>query len=411
MTLAWFNCFSGISGDMALGSLLDAGADLDEVRALLGRVPLRGWELRCEPTLRGGIAATRAVVVVPDDVVVRTHRHIAAMVTEARLPPRVASRSLAVFRALAEAEGRIHRRPPDQVHFHELGGYDTVVDVVGTAAALEVLEVDEVVASAVATGTGTVRTAHGLLPNPSPATVELLRGAATYGREIGTELTTPTGAALLAAIAVRFGPMPPMTVGAVGYGAGSRDLAELPNCVQVLLGTPREEDAGPGQHVVLLEANLDDATGEVLAHAVGSLLDAGAHDAWVTPVVMKKGRPGHVLSALADPALAHQVRQVMRAETGTLGVRASRLERWPAAREQAEVEVDGHRVRVKLSAGRVKVEQADAARAAAATGRPLREVMYLAEAQWRSGPPGRPVSGEGRAEWDSGDPDGGSAPA
>jgi uncharacterized protein (TIGR00299 family) protein len=387
--MAWFHCFAGIAGDMALGSLLDAGAELDAVLALLERLPLRGWRLRAEPVLRAGIAATRAVVDVTDDVVVRTHAHIVGLIEEARLPDRVARRSLATFAALAEVEGRLHRRPPEHVHFHEVGSHDTVIDVVGTAAALDVLDIDDVAASAVATGVGTVRSAHGFLPNPSPAVVQLLRGIPTWGRDLAVELTTPTGAAILAANAERFGPLPPMRIAATGFGAGARELDGLPNCTQVVVGEAITAQSAPGQPVALLETNVDDATGEVLAHAVEALLAAGAHDAWITPVVMKKGRPGHTVSALVDPVLMDAVRAVLEAETGTLGVRGTIMERWPSTRVMAEVDVDGAPVRVKVSPGRVKVEQADAARAAARQRVPLREVLFRAETVWRRRDDGR----------------------
>lgn len=383
-TVAWFHCFSGIAGDMALGSLLDAGADLDEVRALCRRLPVSGWGLEAEPVLRGGIAATRAVVDAEETGVVRTYAHITGLVEEARLPDRLRDRALAAFGALAAAEGRVHRRPPAQVHFHEVGGLDAIVDVVGTCGALEVLGVDRVACSPVATGLGTVRAAHGLLPNPPPAVVELLRGAPTYGVDVPVELTTPTGAALAATLAAAWGAMPAMTVAATGFGAGSRDLEGRPNVTQVVVGSAGER-LEQGQPVVLLEANVDDATGETLAHAVAALLEAGAHDAWVAPVVMKKGRPGHVVSALADRALAAQVAATLTSETGSLGVRGTTLERWPAARSQDEVEVEGLPVRVKVSAGRVKVEHDDAVRAARRIGLPVREVVSLAEEAWRRG--------------------------
>jgi pyridinium-3,5-bisthiocarboxylic acid mononucleotide nickel chelatase len=379
---AWFHCFSGIAGDMALGSLLDAGADLDEVRELCQRLPTSGWELDVEPVLRCGIAATHAVVRATDDGVVRTAAHITGLVTEARLPPRVEARALATFRALAEVEGALHRRPPEQVHFHEVGGIDALIDVVGTCAALEVLGVDEVHGSAVATGTGMVRAAHGMLPNPAPAVVRLLAAveAPTRGLDVGVELTTPTGAALLTSLAAGFGPLPPMAVTATGFGAGTREIDGRPNVTQVVLGTVAESSAErSGQPVALLEVNVDDATGEVLAHAVAALLDAGAHDAWVTPIVMKKGRPAHTVSALAEPALAPTIAAVLVSETGSLGVRGTSLERWPRERVTGMVEVDGRPVRVKVSPGRVKVEHDDAARVARRTGRPLREVLARAE--------------------------------
>ena len=382
-TVAWFHCFCGIAGDMALGSLLDAGADLGEVVAILRRLPVAGWELTTEPVLRAGVAATRAVVQVADDVVVRTYAHIVALIGEARLPARVAARALATFAALAEAEGHLHRRPPEQVHFHEVGSHDALVDVVGTAAALEVLGVDEVTASPVATGIGTVRSAHGVLPNPAPAVVRLLRGVPTWGRDLSLELTTPTGAALLAALATGFGPLPPLRITATGFGAGSREIDGLPNCTQVVVGTSVSSGDRRGQPVMVLETNVDDVTGEVLAHTVEAVLSAGAHDAWITPVVMKKGRPGHTVSVLVDPALASSVRAVLQAETGTLGVRGTVMERWPAARVMDRVEVDGEPVRVKVSPGRVKAEQRDAARAAWRQGLPLREVLFRAEAEQR----------------------------
>jgi len=385
-TLAWFHCFAGIAGDMALGSLIDAGADIEEVLALLERLPFGGWGLDVEPVLRGGIAASRAIVTVQDHVVVRTYAHIVGLVEEARLPERVAARALATFAGLAEVEGTLHRRPVDQVHFHEVGGHDTIIDVVGTAAALEVLGVDEIRASAVATGTGMVRAAHGMLPNPAPAVVGLLRGIPTWGRDLPVELTTPTGAALLAALSSGFGPLPAMEVVSQGFGAGSRELEELPNCTQVVVGTRTGATGGPvadaGQPVAVLEVTLDDVTGEQLAHTVGALLDAGAHDAWLSPVLMKKGRPGHVVHVLCDPAVVPEMRGVLRGETGSLGVRMTMAERWPAARSVDSVMVDGQLIRVKISAVRAKAEHDDVVAAARRLGLPLREVAFRAEAAW-----------------------------
>lgn len=383
-TAAWFHCFSGIAGDMALGALIDSGADIDEVRVLCKRIPVSGWTLAAEPVLRGGMAATHVVVRTQETSVVRTYGHIAAMVEEARLPERVRQRALATFEALAVAEGRIHRRPPEQVHFHEVGALDAIVDIVGTAAALEVLDVDEVFSSAVANGTGMTRATHGALPIPTPAVVELLRGAPTYGVEIPHELTTPTGAALLAANVVGWGPMPSMEIGAIGFGAGTREIDGRPNVVQVVLGT-RAQELASAQPLLQLEVNVDDATGETLAHAIAALLEAGANDAWITPIVMKKGRPAYTVSTMCDPALGEQIVDVLRRETGSLGVRGATLDRWPAARTDEEVEVAGYPLRVKVSAGRIKVEHDDAARVAKRTGMPLREVISLAEESARRG--------------------------
>ena len=372
--VAWFHCFSGIAGDMALGSLVDAGADLDQVREICSRIPVGGWKLEAEPVLRGGIGATHIIVHTEESGVVRTAGHIAGLIEEARLPDRVRVRALATFDALARAEGRLHRRPPEQVHFHEVGGLDAIVDVVGTCAALELLEVDEVHSSPVANGVGMVRAAHGLLPNPAPAVVELLRGAPTFGVDIAAELTTPTGAALLAANVTRWGPLPMMTIASMGFGAGTRELEARPNLTQVVVGTMSDEMPA-GQPVTLLEVNVDDATGETLAHTIAMLMEAGAHDAWITPILMKKGRPAHTVSALCDPSLARQVAATLTAETGSLGVRGQTFERWPSPRREDEVDVDGALIRVKVGPGRVKVEHDDAVRAARRLQLPVREVV------------------------------------
>ena len=241
VTVAWFHCFSGIAGDMAMGSLVDAGADLDEVRNLCERLPVGGWALEAESVLRTGIGGTKIHVLAQPSTVVRTAAHIAGLVEEARLPERVRRRALATFSLLAEVEGHLHRRPPEQVHFHEVGGIDAIIDVVGTCAALEVLGVDEICASAVANGIGMVRNAHGLMPNPVPAVVELLRGAPTYSLDVAMELTTPTGAALLAANGVGWGPMPAMRIERSGFGAGTAELGDRPNLTQVVIG---ERDRG-----------------------------------------------------------------------------------------------------------------------------------------------------------------------
>jgi uncharacterized protein (TIGR00299 family) protein len=419
-TVAWFHCFAGIAGDMALGSLIDAGAPVDEIRNVLERLPIGGWELDVEPVLRCGIAASHAIVRVRDDGLVRTYAHIAGIIEEARLPERVRGRAAAAFAVLANAEGRIHRRNPAQAHFHEVGGHDAIVDIVGTATALELLGIDTVTSSAVATGIGMVRTSHGLLPNPVPAVVDLLEGIPSYGLDVNHELTTPTGAAILASMASSHGPMPAMTIEATGFGAGSRELDGMPNCTQVVIGRSSEGliagTAPAGQPVLVLETNIDDATGETLSHALGALLEAGAYDAWLTPVMMKKGRPGHVLSAVADPALAASLRKVILDETGSLGVRASGVERWPVPRDTEHVWVQGLPVRVKVSPGRVKAEHDDAARVGRRLGMPLREVSALAEASWRqarerSDPTAAAGNPDGRAAGETPSPDDDGPPA
>lgn len=381
---AWFHPFSGIAGDMALGSLLDAGADVDEVRAILGTLAIDRWELTTEDVLRGGIGGTKAHVHLFDSIVVRTAGSVDALLVESPLPDRVRTRARAIFGALAAAEGHLHRKPPSQVHFHEVGSLDAIIDIVGSCAALEVLGIDDVRSGPVTTGLGMVRAAHGTIPNPSPAVVELLQGAPSRGVDSPVELTTPTGAAILAGLVTGWGPLPPMHIEATGFGAGTRELDDRPNLTQVVIGELDAAALDEGQPVVLLETNVDDATGEVLAHTVHALLAAGAHDAWLTPVVMKKGRPGHVVSALADVAVADQVRRVLVAEAGTLGVRGQRMERWTEPRRIDRVEQPDGSARVKVSPGRVKVEHDDAAAIATARGVPLREVVAEIESSWRA---------------------------
>ncbi|TYB49592.1 LarC family nickel insertion protein [Actinomadura chibensis] len=236
--IAYFHCFAGIAGDMALGALLDAGADLGEVRAMLKGLDVPGWSLDTERVSRRGIAATRAIVGVEDDAVARNHSVIADLIGSAPLPGRVRDRALAVFRTLAEAEGAVHGTSPDDVHFHEVGGHDAIVDIVGTCAALETLGVDEVRAAPIPVGRGFIRCRHGLIPNPGPAVVELVARARApiQGHDVEAEMATPTGAALLVTLAARFGAMPSMTVTGNGFGAGTKVFGEFPNVTQVVLG-------------------------------------------------------------------------------------------------------------------------------------------------------------------------------
>lgn len=380
-TVAWWHCFAGIAGNMALGALVDAGADLSQIERELVALPVGGWTLETEPVLRAGIAATHVKVRVRETQVVRTYSHIVGLITEARLPERARSRALAVFERLGTVESRLHRRPLSQVHFHEVGSTDAIIDIVGSCVALELLGVDEIRSSPVAQGMGMVSTSHGSLPIPAPAVVSLLAeaGAPTYGTAIPMELTTPTGAALLSALSTGWGPMPALTLSATGFGAGTREIEDLPNVVQVVVGTAPVEDSDGAQPVMILEANVDDVTGEILGTTLAALMSAGALDAWITPVTGKKGRPAHVVSLLCDPSQVAPLRQVLADETGTLGIRATTWRRWPSTREFASVEVGGYPVRVKRGPRRIKAEHDDAARVARLIGLPVREVARQAE--------------------------------
>ena len=407
MKTAWFHCFAGTAGDMTLGALIHAGADPIAVAEIVGRLRIADYALTFEPVQRCGIAATHAVVVVHDHEHEHDHGHdhghghghdhgrdhghrpyrlIRELLLTSDLPHRVRERALATFDALADVEGAMHNMAPLDVEFHEVGSVDAIVDIVGSCAALEVLGIDRIVCSPIAVGRGTVHAAHGELPNPAPAVTGLLarRNAPAFGIDTRMEIATPTGVALMTALADTFEQLPAMHVTSVGYGAGSADTPSRPNVVQVVVGTEHlasaTGDNGAGQPVRLLEVNLDDATGEVVAHTIAALLDAGAHDAWATPIVMKKGRPAYTVHALCDPSASQAVAEVLIVETGSLGVRGTSLERWPQQRAESTVIVEGHTIRVKLAAGRVKVEHDDAAVAARALGWPLRAVLSAAEA-------------------------------
>ena len=379
---AWFHAFSGIAGDMALGALIDAGAPLDDIRSMLESLPFDGWSLHVEQAMRGGIAATNLTVKVSDNSHHRTARTIIDMITESDLPDRVQRRSIDTFTALATAEAALHDSNVDDVHFHEVGGHDAIVDVVGVACALELLGVDRVTTSPIAVGLGMVRSAHGIIPNPAPATIRILEGISTYGVEVDLELTTPTGAALVRSMSDSVGPMPSMTITSSGFGSGDAVLPDRPNLLQVIIGESVVSSA-EGQPVSLIEANVDDVTGEVLADTIVALLEGGAHDAWLTPIVGKKGRPATVVCALADPGRVTAMRDIIVHHTGTFGVRAQQLGRWPTEREFVTVSIDGETIGIKVGAHRAKVEHDDAVRVAAITGESVREVTSRAEAAYR----------------------------
>ena len=362
--ILWLNPFSGISGDMLLGALLDLGAPVEGVRAAVARTGLLGWDLRAEHVTRGGIGATRAVVDVTDTA---TERHAAELLARVADVP-VAARAV---REIAEVEAGIHGVDPARVHLHEIGGLDTVVDTVGVAAALELLGVTEVHCGPLTLGSGTVTTRHGVLPVPAPATVALLAraGAPVVGAGEG-ETVTPTGAALLVAAGARFGPLPAMALQGVGYGAGGRDPAGRANVLQALLGGA----LGQSERMQLLETNVDDVTGEVLGHLVARLLDSGAADAWLSPIVMKKGRPAHTVHVLVSPERAADCERIVLAETGSLGLRRTSVDRAALPRHTTTVDVAGHPIRLKHGPWGVKPEHDDVAAAAAALDLPLREV-------------------------------------
>lgn len=377
--ILWLNPVSGVSGDMLLGALIELGAPLDGIRAAVAATGLTGWELHARPVSRSGLVATRAEVTVTDDRTERRAGELVELVGRARPAP-VAELAVRAVRAIAEVEATLHGERADRVHLHEIGGLDTVVDTVGVSAALHLLGVERVHCGPLALGTGTVRTRHGTLPLPAPATAALLALAGAEVTAAGTvgETVTPTGAALLLAAGARFGGVPTMTVRAVGYGAGGREVPGRPNVLPALLGAAEAMDGGVSETLVMLETNVDDVTGELLGYLVERLLAVGAADAWCTPIVMKKGRPAHTVHVLADPSRVPDCERVLLSETGSLGVRRSAVERVALARETRTVNVAGHPIRVKRGPWSAKPEHDDVAAVATALDLPLREVAERA---------------------------------
>jgi uncharacterized protein (TIGR00299 family) protein len=378
--ILYIDCVGGVAGDMLLGALLDAGADSARVESGLAGLGVAGLEVRAERVMRHALACTHATVQGAPQQPSRDWRSIRTQLDGAGLPARATARAQETFRRLAEAEARIHEIDPGRVHFHEVGAVDAIGEVCGVALALEQLDVDRIVCSPLPLGHGLVAAAHGVLPLPAPATLALLEGAPVYGTGIEGELVTPTGAALVAALADGFGPLPALTLGAVGYGAGTRDGAERPNVVRAVLGTAVRAAARP---VSLIEANLDDLLPELAPDATAACFAAGALDVWTAPAQMKHGRPGFVLSALTRAEHEHAVATAILRETSTLGVRIARLDRIELERESRTVEVSGEPVRVKVGRldGQVvnlAPEHADCERAARITGAPVKTVWARA---------------------------------
>ena len=384
--IAYLDCVSGLAGDMLLAALLDAGADLKVLRSVPGALGLEGVEIAVERVERQRIGALHLSVVASDDVQHRDYRAIRGLVEAADLSERARTRSLETFRRLAEVEGGIHGVPPEDVHFHELGSLDTLVDVCGAFVLLEELGVERVTSSPLPFARGLTNAAHGTLPLPAPATLGLLEGAELVGVETEAELVTPTGAAIAAVVVEEWGALPPLTLEAVGYGAGTKELPDRPNVVRVVLGT--ETTTRPTGRVVLLETNLDDFTPELVPDVVERCFEAGALDVWTCPVQMKKGRPGFVFSVLARPEAQGGIARILLEETSALGVRVARLDRYELDRDERVVDLPGGSVRVKVGLldGRVvnlAPEHDDCAALARSTGRSVQSVWAeaLARAQ------------------------------
>ena len=381
--IGWVDASSGASGDMLLGALLGAGVPLDVVSRAVSAVAPERVTLSSEVVSRHGFAATRCHVQVADSTTHRTWTDVRRLLSAADLAEPVRSRAHAAFEQLAHAEAAVHGTSPDDVHFHEVGALDSIADVVGVCAGVDHLGLEELVVSPVAVGTGRVQGAHGSMPVPVPAVVELLRGVASYAGpgsdEVG-ELCTPTGAALLTTLATSYGSQPVMTVHQVGVGAGGRDPETHANVLRLLVGA--------SEGALVLETNVDDLDPRLWPNVIAALLDAGASDAWLTPIVMKKGRPAHTLTALVSTGRADAVRNEIFRQTSTIGLRERPVAKRALDREVRAVAVDGHQVRVKLALHdgvvvNAQPEYDDVAEVAARTGRPVKDVLADAVAASR----------------------------
>lgn len=393
MRSAYLDCSSGVSGDMFLAACLDAGLDRERLQSDLTSLELGPYGFKVERVKRGGLAGTYVHISAPGE---QPHRHLGTiekLIASSKLGARVKERALAIFRRLGEAEARLHGQPIDKVHFHEVGAVDAILDIAGACVAIELLDIEDLVSSPLNLGFGRVSAAHGSLPVPAPATVELLRGLPVYSSGIEAELVTPTGAAIVSTLATEFGPLPPMKVESVGYGAGSRELPGHPNLLRLMIGqriaTPELRSPSPGAEVVaVIETTVDDMSPELYGYLVERALAAGALDISCTAIGMKKNRPGLEIRLLARPEQAEALADLVFAETTTLGLRISTAERRVLERELVSVETPYGSVRVKVGRRNghvvnVAPEFEDCRRAALERGVPLKNVMEAAQAEFR----------------------------
>lgn len=391
MRIAYLDCSSGVSGDMFLAACLDAGLPVEQLQAELAKLRLGAYAFKTTRVLRGGIAGTQVEIAVPGAQPERHLEEIAQLIHEAVLGEPVKQRALEMFTRLAEVEGKLHGKPANQVHFHEVGAVDAILDIVGAAVAVELLGISQLACSPLNVGGGRVEAAHGSLPVPAPATAELLRGVPVYSSGVEAELVTPTGAVIVTTLASSFGPMPPMKVDRIGYGAGTKDLAGHPNVTRLFVGEriPDPRPLTPGLHedgcvVSVIEANVDDMSPQVYGYFVERALEAGALDVTCSPVQMKKNRPGLAISLMCAPEAADALAELLFRETTTIGVRIHEARRMCLEREIVAVETPYGTLRVKVARRAGKVvnvapEYEDCRRLARKKSVPLKDVMLAAQ--------------------------------
>ncbi len=345
MRAAYFDCFSGISGDMVLGALVDLGWPVEELKRELDKLDLFGYRIEAKKVAKRGILSTQIKIGAKEEKKERTLEDILSILDKSKLEKKVKERSRAIFTKLASVEAKIHGKSPRKIHFHELGGLDTIIDVVGAVAGMNYLGVEKAYSSPLPLGKGFVKCSHGILPVPAPATLELLKEVPVYGSDIEAELVTPTGAAIISSLAENFGQMPPMKIEHIGYGAGQRDLT-IPNLLRVSIGVIRkayEEDV-----VSLIQTNIDDMNPELYEHIVDRLFHEGALDVFLTPIQMKRTRPATMLSVIADEEKMEKMLEIIFDETTTLGIRISKIKRRKLNRENRKVSTKYGKIEVKI---------------------------------------------------------------
>jgi uncharacterized protein (TIGR00299 family) protein len=387
MRIAYFDCFAGASGDMILGALVDAGLDLDALKTQLAKLHLTHYDLQVQAVLKKGIGGSQVLVAVDQDHHHNHQRHLSdirKIIEKSDLTPSVQQKSIQIFTRLAEAEAKVHRTDIENIHFHEVGAVDAIIDVVGAVSGLELLKIEAVFCSPLHVGTGTVECAHGTLPVPAPATAELIKGLPVYSTGVTGELLTPTGAAILTTLASDFGPMPAMKIGTIGYGAGTTEPS-IPNLLRVVIGEAAHEVAEYDmEQAAVIETNIDDMTPQIYDHLIQRLLQMGVLDVFLTRIQMKKNRPGTLVTVICPPDMVGDVADMLMRETTTIGLRWRVDNRIKAQRAIKEIRTTYGTVRIKIARAGDKIiniapEYEDCKRLALERNVPLKDVMAAAQ--------------------------------
>ena len=378
MRTAYFDCFSGISGDMTLGALIDAGLSLKELKSHLSKLPIDNYDITAKKVKKNGIAATKVDVIVKARQKERRLSDIKKIINNSRLDKTIKEKTISVFKRLARAEAKVHKTSINAVHFHEVGAIDAIVDIVGAVIGLHLLGIENICASPINIGSGYIKSAHGILPVPGPATAELLKGLPVYSTDTKMELTTPTGAAIISTLSKDFGPMPRMDIKAIGYGAGTFNSPDMPNLLRIFVGEMK--NPAKEENTILLETNIDDMNPQIYEYVMDKLFASGALDVYLTPIIMKKGRPAAMLSVLSKRDNVKKLSDIIFRETTSIGLRVQEIGRIKAEREIKEIKTKYGNARVKIAFDGKEIlgitpEYEDCKRIAVKKGIPLKKVI------------------------------------